>query len=120
MIISMSGKRQMEISKIHSLRMLTHWHSLFPIDSFSVLHLLKDVVRDLYMLGLSLNIPQGVVKAVEEDFPANTDRRRREIVTKWMSSTQNPPCWWRLVQALERIDQKVLARNIQKEHSKSK
>ena len=107
-IISMSGKRQMEISKIHSLRMFTHWHSLFPIDFFSVLHLLKDVVRDLYMFGVHLNIPQGVVKAIEEDFPANTDRRRREIVTKWMSSTQNPPCWWRLVQALDRIDQKVL------------
>ena len=121
-IISMSGKRQMEISKIHSLRMFTHWHSLFPIDFFSVLHLLKDVVRDLYMFGLHLNIPQGVVKAIEEDFPANTDRRRREIVTKWMSSTHNqdPPCWWRLVQALERIDQKVLAKDIQTEHSKSK
>ena len=119
-IISMSGKRQMEISKFHSLRMFTHWHSLFPIDFYSVLHLLKDVVRDLYIFGVHLNIPQGVVKAIEEDFPANTDRRRREIVTKWMSSTQNPPCWWRLVQALERIDQKVLARNIQKEHSKLK
>ena len=119
-IISMSGKRQMEISKIHSLRMFTHWHSLFPIDSHSVLYLLKDVVRDLYIFGLSLNIPQGVVKAIEEDFPANTDRRRREIVTKWMISTQDPPCWWRLVQALERIDQKVLAKDIQKEHSKSK
>ena len=119
-IISMSGKKQIEISKFHGLRIFTHWHSLFPIDFYSVLHLLKDVVRDLYIFGLHLNIPQGVVKAIEEDFPANTDRRRREIVTKWMSSTQNPPCWWRLVQALERIDQKVLARNIQKEHSKSK
>ena len=119
-IISMSGKRQMEISKFHSLRIFTPWHSLFPIDFYSVLHLLKDVVRDLYIFGLHLNIPQGVVKAIDEDFPANTDRRRREIVTKWMSSTQNPPCWWRLVQALERIDQNVLARNIQKEHSKSK
>ena len=119
-IISMSGKRQMEISKFHSLCMFTHWHSLFPIDFYSVLHLLKDVVRDLYIFGLHLNIPQGVVKAIEEDFPANTDRRRREIVTKWMSSTQNPPCWWRLVQALERIDQKVLAKDIQKEHGKSK
>ena len=119
-IISMSGKRLMEISKFHSLRMFTHWHSLFPIDFYSVLHLLKDVVRDLYIFGVHLNIPQGVVKAIEEDFPANTDRRRREIVTKWMSSTQNPPCWWRLVQALDRIDQKVLAKDIQKEHSKSK
>ena len=119
-IISMSGKRQMEISKFHGLRIFTRWHSLFPIDFYSVLHLLKDVVRDLYIFALHLNIPQGVVKAIEEDFPANTDRRRREIVTKWMSSTQNPPCWWRLVQALERIDQKVLAKDIQKEHGKSK
>ena len=119
-IISMSGKRQMEISKIHSLRMFTHWHSLFPIDFLSVLHLLKDVVRDLYMFGLHLNIPQGVVKAIEEDFPANTDRRRREIVTKWMSSIPDPPCWCRLVQALDRIDQKVLAKDIKKEHGKSK
>ena len=119
-IISLSGKRQMEIAKLLSFHTFTPWHSLFPIDFLSVLHLLKDVVSDLYNFGLHLHIPCGVVKAIEEDFPNNTDRRRREIVTKWMSSTQNPPCWWHLVQALEKIDERVLAKDIQKENSKSK
>ena len=117
-VLSVSGKGQMKLPMYLSLLIL--WHSLFAIDFFSVLHLLKDVVRDPYTFGVHLNIPRSDLMAIEEDFPANIDRRKREIVMKWMCSTEEPPCWRHLVRALKRIDYNVLARRIQREHSKSK
>ena len=60
-IVSASGKRQMERSKLLCLRNFTLWSSLFPMDFKSVLHYIKDIVRELYTLGLHLDIPRGVL-----------------------------------------------------------
>ena len=118
-IISMSGKRQMEISKFHSLYILTHWHSLFPIDFLSVHHLLKNVVDKVYELGLELKVPYHTLEELETNFPTDMVKRRREMVKGWISSTHHPPCWWHLAQALKRIGMNALAEEIQREHSKS-
>ena len=118
-IISISGKRQMDISKLHSLHILTHWHSLFPIDFLSVHHLLKNVVDKVYDLGLELKVPYHTLEELETNFPTDVVKRRREMVKGWMSSTHHPPCWWHLVQALKRIGMNALAEEIQREHSKS-
>ena len=118
-IISLSGKRQMEISKLLSLRILTHWHSLFPIDFLPVHHLLKNVVDKVYDLGLELKVPYHTLEELETNFPTDVVKRRREMVKGWMSSTHHPPCWWHLVQALKRIGMNALAEEIQREHSKS-
>ena len=118
-IISMSGKRHMELSKLLSLRILTHWHSLFPIDFLSIHHLLKNVVDKVYDLGLELKVPYHTLEALETNFPTDVVKRRREMVKGWMSSTHHPPCWWHLVQALKRIGMNALAEEIQEEHSKS-
>ena len=118
-VISMSGKRQMEISKLLSLRILTHWHSLFPIDFLSVHHLLKNVVDKVYDLGLELKVPYHTLEELETNFPTDVVKRRREVVKGWMSSTHHPTCWWHLVQALKRIGMNALAEEIQREHSKS-
>ena len=118
-IISLSGKRQMDISKLLSLHILTHWHSLFPIDFLSVHHLLKNVVHKVYDLGLELKVPYHTLEALETNFPTDVVKRRREVVKGWMSSTHHPPCWWHLVQALKRIGMNALAEEIQREHSKS-
>ena len=118
-IISMSGKRRMELSKLLSLRILTHWHSLFHIDFLSVLHLFTNVVNKLYDLGLELKVPYHTLEALETNFPTNVVKRRREMVKEWMSSAHNPPCWWDLVQALKRIGMNALAVDIKEEHSKS-
>ena len=118
-IVSLSGKRQMDISKLHSLRILTHWHSLFPIDFLSVHHLLKNVVDKVYDLGLQLKVPYHTLEELVTNFPTDVVKRRREIVKGWMSSTHHPPCWWHLVQALKRIGMNALAEEIQREHSKS-
>ena len=118
-VVSLSGKRQMEISKLLSLRILTHWHSLFPIDFLSVHHLLENVVDKVYDLGLELKVPYHKLEELETNFPTDVVKRRREMVKGWMSSTHHPPCWWHLVQALKRIGMNALAEEIQREHSKS-
>ena len=119
-IPSVSGKSKMNRSKLLYMRMFTHWGNLFPIDFNSILDFLPNIVRDLYDLGRHLGISRGILDAIDVDFPTDTSRRRRELVRGWMNSTQDPPCWWHLVQALERIDERVLAKNIKEEHSKSK
>ena len=118
-ILSMSGKRHLELSKLLSLRILTHWHSLFPIDFLCVHHLLKNVVDKVYDLGLELKVPYHTLEALEINFPTDVVKRRREMVKGWMSSTHHPPCWWHLVQALKRIGMNALVEEIQEKHSKS-
>ena len=53
-VVSITGKKDMERSKLLCMRKLTYWNSLFPIDYTSVLHYLKNVVKELYHLGLHL------------------------------------------------------------------
>ena len=119
-IPSVSGKAKINRSKLLYMRMFTHWGNLFPIDFNSILDSLANIVRDLYHLGRHLGISHGILDGIDVDFPTDTSRRRRELVRGWMNSTQDPPCWCHLVRALERIDERVLAKNIQEEHSKSK
>ena len=118
-VISVSGRRKMELSKLHCMRKLSHWDSLFPIDFNTVLHILRVIVKGLYEFGLSLGAPQNVLDAIEADFPFDVNRRRRELVKWWMSSSSDPPCWWYLIQALKRIDENALAEEIKREHGES-
>ena len=119
-IPSVSGKAKMNRSKLLYMCMFTHWGNIFPIDFNSILDSLANIVRDLYDLGRHLGISRGILDGIDVDFPTDTSRRRRELVRGWMNSTQDPPCWFHLVQALERIDERVLAKNIKEDHSKSK
>ena len=111
------GTAKMDRSKLLSLRILTHWHSLFPLHFLSVHHLLKNVVDKVYDLGLELKVPYHTLEELETNFPTDVVKRRREMVKGWMSSTHHPPCWWHLVQALKRIGMNALAEEIQREHS---
>ena len=117
-MLSISSKGRMDCSKLLCMRKLTLWDSLFPMDFTSVLLLLQNIVRDLHTLGLHLGVPSGVLEAIEVDFPTNTTRRREELVKAWMKSSLDPPSWWRLVQALKRIEHSVLAAKIGKVNSK--
>ena len=116
-IVSASGKRQMERSKLLCLRNFTLWYSLFPMDYKSVLQHIKDVVKELYMLGLHL-IPQGTLDAIEADNRTDVGKMRRELVKGWMSSSLDPPCWWHLVKALQAAECRTLADKIAKEFGK--
>ena len=127
-VVSITGKKNMERSKLLCMRKLTYWNSLFPIDITSVLHYLKDVVRELYHLGLHLKIAEGKLDAIDRDYPTDTEKidrdyptdtekRRRELVKERMNSSLEPPCWCQLVEALNKISRGVLAEEIEQEHS---
>ena len=117
-IVSASGKRQMECSKLLYLRNFTLWYSLFPMDFKSVLHYIKDVVRELYTLGLHLGLPDHILDPLLDALQAHylTDhdmcKMRRELVKGWMSSSLDPPCWWHLVEALHAAERGTLAQKI--------
>ena len=117
-VLSVTGKKRLDHSKIVFLRKFIFWNDLFPLDFASVLSSLQDVVRDLYKLGISLCLPQGKLDTIEADFPTDTEKRRIRLVRVWMSSSPDPPCWWLLAQALEQVDHRVLAHQIKQQHSK--
>ena len=117
-VVSASGKRQMRRLKLLCLRNFTLWYSLFPMDFKSVLRYIKDVVRELYMLGLHLGIPKGILDAIEVENRTDVSRMRRELVNRWMSSSLDPPCWWHLVNGLRAVECGVLAEEIAREFGK--
>ena len=111
-IVSATGKRKMRRSKLLCLRNFTLWSSLFPMEFKSVLNYIKDVVRELYMLGLHLGIPKGILDAIEADNRGDVGKMRRELVMGWMSSSPDPPCWWHLINGLRDVQCGVLAEEI--------
>ena len=117
-VLSLTGKTGLDRSKIVFLRDFTIWNDLFPLDFASVLSYLEEVVHHLYTLGISLRLPRGKLEAIEADFPNDTEKRRIRLVRVWMSSSPDPPCWWLLAQALDKVDYRVLADQIKQQHSK--
>ena len=117
-IVSTSGNRFMACSKLLCLRNFTLWYSLFPMDFKSVLHCIKGVVKELYMLGLHLGIPKGILDALEVENRTDVGKMRREMVKGWMSSSLDPPCWWHLVKALRKAECGTLADKIAQEFGK--
>ena len=123
-VVSATGRRQMERSKLLCLRNLSLWYSLFPMDFKSVLHYIKDVVRELYTLGLHLGLPDRILDPLLDALQAHylTDhdmcKMRREVVNGWMSSSLDPPCWWHLVEALHAAERGTLAQTISTDHGK--
>ena len=117
MILSAEGKGKMKCSKVLWMRKLTHWDSLFPIGTVSVLKCLENVSRNLYTFGVFLGLPSGILDEIEKDYPNNTKRQRTELVKRWLSSSLDP-CWWHLAQALWQIEEGVLADEIERNQSK--
>ena len=117
-ILSVSGTRKMERSKLLCMQKLTLWHKLFPIDLKSVLHHLMNIVDEVYDLGLHLKVPYHILEANEKDFPRDVNRRKREMVKWWVNSSLDPPCWWYLVQALKGIGHNAIASKIEASYSK--
>ena len=102
MIVSVTGNRYMERSRLFCMRKLTHWDTFIPIDFASVFRRVDKVeARYLYNLGLELNMLSNTLDDIFEDFQNDVGARRRKLVRVWLSSSLEPPCWWRLVQALK-------------------
>ena len=116
-VLSISGKQQMERSKLVNLLQLSHWNNLFPIHFVPVHDYLQEVVQELQNLGLSLDIPWRKLQEIKKNC-ATVEEQRMELVSVWMSSSDKPPCWWHLVQALKKTTHKTLAETIAAENSK--
>ena len=114
-VVSVSGKRAIRRSDLLWMCTLTHWNTLFQIDFSSVYSHLKAIVKELFDLGLQLDIPSSVLEAIEVQYPTDVDRQRRELVRKWMSPSQDLPCWWHLVEALKKIGKRAIADEIEEE-----
>ena len=116
-ILSAEGKGKMKCSKVLWMRKLTYWDSLFPITIQDVLHYSKDIVRDTYDFGLYLNLPPHVLEALQvKYYPTDVIRMKREVVKEWMSSSQTPPCWCTLAEALRTVGKVNMAAQVQEEH----
>ena len=118
-VVSITGKRAMKREEIVCLRKCTHWDNLFPVDFSTVLHHLREVVEDLHGLGLNLDLPVHRLRDIESNFPTDVSRKRRELVLCWLSSSRDPPCWWRLVQALKTMEYNVIAHEMETAYGKS-
>lgn len=97
----------MEFSKLLCVCKFTHWYSLFPIESISILRYLDSVVEELHDFGLDLGFSDGVLGALKANSPRNIEERKEELVRMWINSSLNldrhPPCWWHLMEALESV-----------------
>ena len=114
-----NGKGKMELSKLQGMRKHSQWNNLFPIEFDKVLHVLRAVVSKTYDLGLGLGAPIEFLETLQVNFPSDVDRRRREVVQWWMSSSLDSPCWWKLVEVLNDIEMSTLAQAIREEHGES-
>ena len=114
-ILSVSGNSRMKFSKLFSVNSLNLLHVMFPIDLQSVLHHLKNIVPEVYDLGLQLNVPYHILEAIKVNSPYDVDKRKREVVVEWMKSS---PCWWHLVQALKKIGHEATAKHIKESYGK--
>ena len=106
----------MEVSRLQSMLKLTLWCSFFPIDILKVLGFLKVVVDRIFDFGMCLGAPYEFLQMLEA---SDVEKRKRELMTWWMGSSQDPPCWWRLTEALRDAERSTLADDIKKEHGKS-
>ena len=77
---------------------------------------LNDIVQQTYDFGLYLDLPPHVLEALQVNFPTDVNRRKREVVKAWMSSSRTPPCWWHLVDALRRVDRRRMAEKIEEKY----
>ena len=75
-VLSVSGRQQMERSKLVNLLQLSHWNNLFPIDFVPVQDYLQEVVQELQNLGLSLDIPWSKLQAIKKNCPTVEEQRR--------------------------------------------
>ena len=118
-VISVTGEAKMEREKLACLCKFTLWNSLFSLNFSCVHHYLEDVVKELCVLFIHLGLDKSLLDTIETNFPDSVDRRRVELVDKWIStSSPDPPCWWDLVQALKKIKYGRLAQDLETQYSK--
>ena len=103
--------------KCSALSFITILDLYFPLEMSEVLKSLEQVVYRWFDLGLQLGLSDGVLHAIEHDYQRIGDRKR-EMVSKWMTSPALNPTWCSLAKALHAIELHVVADKVSVEHCK--
>ena len=103
--------------KYSALSFITILDLYFPLEMSEVLKSLEQVVYRWFDLGLQLGLSDGVLHAIEHDYQRIGDRKR-EMVSKWMTSAALNPTWCSLAKALHAIELHAVAEEISVEHCK--
>ncbi len=114
--ISITGSKMLKRSRLECMRQLTYWHSIFPIDFNLVIKFFGDIVKGTHDLCLHLGFPLSFLHTLEYNYPRDVERRKIELVWKWMSSTSSP-CWWRLTEILKKMNEVAKANEIEEHYS---
>ena len=89
----------------------------FPLEMSEVLKSLDQVVYGWFDLGLQLGLSDGVLHAIEHDYH-RIGERKREMISKWMTSAALNPTWCSLANALHAVDLHVVAEKVSVENRK--
>ena len=113
--LNVSGDKTMSCKKLTFIRKLIYWYSLFPIEFFPVFQLLDKISAKWHDLGLYLCLPKNTLDVIQEE-NSNVQKRLKEMVSAWMNSSIDPPCWWHLAKALRDMEIGRLADEIEGNH----
>ena len=113
--LNVSGDKTMSCKKLTFIRKLIYWYSLFPIEFFPVFQLLDKISAKWHDLGLYLCLPKNTLDVIQEENPS-VQKRLKEMVSAWMNSSIDPPCWWHLAKALRDMEMGRLADEIEGNH----
>ena len=114
-IISDNRKKIMSCKRFVFMRKLIYWYSLFPIEFFPVFQLLNKISAKWHDLGLYLCLPKNILDVIQEE-NSSVQKRLKEMVSAWMNSSLDPPCWWQLAKALRDMEMGRLADEIERNH----
>ena len=118
-IKSDNGKKIMSTKKLIFMHKRNYWYNLFPIDFFSFFQKLKEVGTKWHDLGLHLKLPCYKLDIIEEENPRNVEKCLKKMISAWIDSSPDPPCWWHLAEALREIGLKRLADEIERSYGQS-
>ena len=115
-IKSDNGKKIMSTKKLVFMHKRNYWYNLFPIDFFSFFQKLKEVGTKWHDLGLHLKLPCYKLDIIEEENPRNVEKCLKKMISAWIDSSPDPPCWWHLAEALREMGLKRLADEIERSY----
>ena len=76
-----------------------------------------EITPEWYLLGLELRLTEHTLNVIESDNPGNLSTCKRKMFSKWLSNNKDAN-YTTLVDALVKIDKKVVAENVSQQFCK--
>ena len=89
-----------------------------PLTLKNLLNALVDIY-EWYTLGIELNIPHYVLKAIEEKYLRDTQRCKSEMLATWLQREPHAS-WQKILEALWKMQHNTVALRIQTTHGKGR